>query len=125
MPTMTNPGNTSPGSCDGYATGYWDCCKPHCGWKSNVQGGNPLAACDKSDNSLGGNVDAQSACNGGNAYQCHNLVPWAVDDKLAYGYSAVPASALPPRVATAPALSMVVLYTSQSTPLRPSSHATT
>lgn len=96
MSTTTNPGNqgnTSPGSCDGYATGYWDCCKPHCGWKSNVQGGNPLAACDKSDNSLGGNVDAQSACNGGNAYQCHNLVPWAVDDKLAYGYSAVPASA--------------------------------
>lgn len=93
MSTTNNPGNTSPGSCDGYATGYWDCCKPHCGWKDNVQGGSPLMACDMSDNSLGSNVDAQSACNGGNAYQCHNLVPWAVDDKLAYGYAAVPASA--------------------------------
>jgi hypothetical protein len=48
-------------------------------------------ACDKGDNPIG-SADAQSACNGGNAYQCHNLVPWAVNDQLAYGYSAVPAS---------------------------------
>jgi len=83
----------SAGSCDGYATGYWDCCKPHCGWKDNAKSTNhPLLACDKSDNSLGMSYDAQSACNGGNAYQCHNLAPWAVNDKLAYGYSAVGAS---------------------------------
>lgn len=93
MPTTTTPptGNSSPGSCDGYATGYWDCCKPHCGWKDNVGGSNPLNSCDAQDNPIS-SADAQSACNGGNAYQCHNLVPWAVNDQLAYGYSAVPAS---------------------------------
>jgi hypothetical protein len=94
MPTTMTPptgNNSSPGSCDGYATGYWDCCKPHCGWKDNVGGSNPLNACDAQDNPIG-SADAQSACNGGNAYQCHNLVPWAVNDQLAYGYSAVPAS---------------------------------
>jgi hypothetical protein len=89
--TMTPTGNSAAGSCDGYATGYWDCCKPHCGWKANVGGSNPLMACDASDNPIG-SADAQSACNGGNAHQCHNLVPWAVNDQLAYGYSAVPAS---------------------------------
>ena len=81
------------GGCDGYATGYWDCCKPHCGWKGNVPQGNPLAACSMSDQSLGGDYDARSACDGGNAYQCHNLAPWSINDKLAYGYAAVPASA--------------------------------
>jgi hypothetical protein len=82
------------GGCDGYATRYWDCCKPHCGWKDNAPAGaNPLAACDKADNSLGGSYDAKNACEaGGTAYLCHAMVPWAVNDKVAYGYTAVAAS---------------------------------
>jgi hypothetical protein len=95
-PTTGGSSTVTPiaGGCDGYATGYWDCCKPHCGWKSNVPGGsNPLAACDKADNAVG-NVDDKNACEaGGTAYMCHSLVPWAVNDKLAYGYAAVAASA--------------------------------
>jgi hypothetical protein len=96
-PPSTGGGTAPPpiqGGCDGYATRYWDCCKPHCGWKSNVPAGsNPLPACDKSDNSLGGNYDAQNACeSGGTAYLCHSMAPWAVNDKLAYGYAAVAAS---------------------------------
>ena len=91
-------GNTTvpplEGGCMGYATRYWDCCKPHCGWSANVPGGaSPLNACDMSDNSLGGNVDARNSCEaGGTAYLCHNMVPWAVNDQLSYGFSAVAAS---------------------------------
>jgi hypothetical protein len=75
--------------CDGYATRYWDCCKPHCGWSSNSPSG-ALASCDASDNSLGGS-DAANSCEGGPAYLCHSNAPWAVSDTLAYGFTAVAA----------------------------------
>ena len=86
-------GTTAPplqGNCSGYATRYWDCCKPHCGWSANAPSG-PLAACDASDNGLGGNFDAANSCTGGPAFMCHSNVPWAVSDRLAYGFAAVAA----------------------------------
>ena len=49
--------------------------------------GAPLRSCSISDGFLA-NYDMQSACNGGDAYQCHGLVPWAASDTLAYGYAA-------------------------------------
>ncbi len=76
------------GGCEGWATRYWDCCKPHCGWSSNSPAG-PLAVCDRQDNSLGGNVDAANSCEGGPAFLCHNLSPWSVDGQLSFGYAAV------------------------------------
>jgi len=78
--------------CDGFATRYWDCCKPHCGWSGNSPSG-ALASCDASDNSLGGNFDAANACAGGSAFLCHHNTPWAVSDNLAYGFAAVSAAA--------------------------------
>jgi len=75
---------------DGWATRYWDCCKPACGWTGNVPGGTkPVSSCSQSDQSLGGNYDAQSACQGGPAFMCGNFGPWAVSDTLAYGFAAV------------------------------------
>ncbi len=75
--------------CDGYATRFWDCCKPHCGWPNNVPGGmNPMTTCDQANVSNGGDYDATSSCNGGYAYTCYGLVPWTVNDSLAYGYTA-------------------------------------
>ncbi len=75
---------------DGWATRYWDCCKPACGWTGNVPGGaKPVSSCSQADQSLGGNYDAQSACNGGTAFMCGNFGPWAVSDTLAYGFAAV------------------------------------
>jgi len=76
---------------DGWATRYWDCCKPACGWKANVPGGtNPVSSCSKADQSLGGDYDSKSACDGnGPAYMCGNFGPWAVSDTLAYGFAAV------------------------------------
>src|SRR5438105_4850459 len=39
------------GGMSGWASRYWDCCKPACGWKGNVTRGNPMVSCDINDNS--------------------------------------------------------------------------
>jgi len=75
----------------GWASRYWDCCKPACGWKGNVTRGNPMKSCDKSDNVLS-DVDATNACqSGGSAYMCWSGVPWEADDTLSYGFAAASA----------------------------------
>lgn len=48
---------------------------------------NPLQACS-SGNQVLGDLDAPSACDGGNAHMCYGQTPWAVSDTLAYGYAA-------------------------------------
>ncbi|MES2823355.1 MAG: cellulose binding domain-containing protein [Pseudomonadota bacterium] len=74
--------------CDGYATRYWDCCKPHCGWSANLPSGvSALPSCSATNTQLG-DITAGSSCNGGNAHMCWGLTPFAVSDKLAYGYAA-------------------------------------
>ena len=74
--------------CNGYATRFWDCCKPHCGWPGNVPGGvSPMTSCNSQDQPLM-SYDTQSACGGGDAHTCYGLAPYAVNDKLAYGYAA-------------------------------------
>lgn len=65
---------------------YWDCCKPSCAWPGKASVSSPALTCDKNDNPLDAN--AQSGCNGGNAYACTNNSPWAVNDNLAYGFAA-------------------------------------
>jgi hypothetical protein len=78
------------GGSSGWASRYWDCCKPACGWKDNARNTNgPTHSCDAQGNSLGTNYDARNACeSGGTAYMCWNFAPWAVSDKLSYGYAA-------------------------------------
>jgi hypothetical protein len=77
------------GGSTGYATRFWDCCKPHCSWPNNVQGGmTPLPTCNASNQSNGGDYDASSACDGGYAYTCWNLAPWDVSSKVSYGFAA-------------------------------------
>ncbi len=77
----------------GWATRYWDCCKPACGWQGNVPGGStPVASCGMSNQSFGGDHDQASACpsgNNGGAFMCWNFGPWAVSNSLAYGFAAV------------------------------------
>lgn len=76
-----------------WASRYWDCCKPACGWQGNVQKGSPMTSCNKQNESLGGNYDARNACEaGGTAYMCWNGAPWAVSDKLAFGFAAASGS---------------------------------
>ncbi|MBN2341910.1 MAG: hypothetical protein JXX29_23665 [Deltaproteobacteria bacterium] len=76
---------------DGWASRYWDCCKPHCGWTGNTgNAGGTLQSCDQSDQYLW-DYSAQIACAGGNAYVCFNLTPWSVSDSLSYGFVATAA----------------------------------
>ncbi|MES1205948.1 MAG: hypothetical protein ABUS79_08420 [Pseudomonadota bacterium] len=73
----------------GWASRYWDCCKPACGWKGNVSHGSPMMSCDMSNNSLGGNYDATNSCEGGGtAYMCWSGAPWQVSGTLSYGFAA-------------------------------------
>ncbi len=79
------------GDCSGWASRYWDCCKPHCAWRANVSG-NPTQQCGSNDQVLGGDPDTvQSACNGGPAHMCHGMAPWvsASNGDLSYGFAAV------------------------------------
>lgn len=74
----------------GWATRYWDCCKPACGWQTNAGAGRtPVQSCSQDDQPLS-DYKAKNACeSGGVAYMCHALEPWAVSDTLSYGYAAV------------------------------------
>ncbi|NLD98855.1 MAG: T9SS type A sorting domain-containing protein, partial [Fibrobacter sp.] len=47
----------------GKTTRYWDCCKPHCGWHSNMK------MCDQNGSPIG-DKNAKSSCEGGPAFQC-------------------------------------------------------
>jgi len=88
-PTPATPINSgNPGNCDGYATRFWDCCKPHCGWTGNVPSGlNAMRSCSVSNNPLDSR-DIQSSCNGGDAHTCYGLSPIEINDSLSYGYAA-------------------------------------
>ena len=94
--TTTSSGTSLPpitGGINAWASRYWDCCKPACGWKANVSGGSPMSSCDKSNNSLGSNYDAVNACQGGGtAYMCWSGVPWSVSDTVSYGFAAASGS---------------------------------
>lgn len=77
-------------SGSGSTTRYWDCCKPSCAWRGNAGNVNgAVRTCDVNNQPLG-NQDARSGCdNGGEAYMCSNMSPWAVNDQLSYGFAAV------------------------------------
>ncbi len=76
------------GAQNGWASRYWDCCKPHCAWSANAPGG-ALKMCNVQNQPLS-DPDAPSSCDGGPAYTCWNMAPWAVADNLAYGFAATP-----------------------------------
>lgn len=81
-------GGSVPTGTAGFATRYWDCCKPQCGWSGNVPSGvTPLSSCNIQDLSLGSDYSARSACERGTAYACHNLAPWSVSNTLSYGFA--------------------------------------
>ncbi|KAL8975867.1 MAG: hypothetical protein Q9205_008017 [Flavoplaca limonia] len=78
-------------SGSGKTTRYWDCCKPSCSW-SRPGLTSPVKTCDIDDKPLANGVEAQSGCQGGNAFACSDQSPWAVSDDLAYGFAAVTSS---------------------------------
>lgn len=78
---------------EGYATRYWDGCKPHCSWYLNADG-NPMKTCDINNDTNSfdtAETYTSSSCDGGDAYTCWDMSPFEVSDTLSYGFAAVPA----------------------------------
>ena len=73
-------------SGSGYATRYWDCCKPHCAWPEH---GGKAKTCDARGNEIT-DKSATSMCDGGNAGICRNQFPIIVNDQLAFAFAATP-----------------------------------
>lgn len=74
------------GGTNGWATRYWDCCKPSCSWTANAS--NPVDSCDINDNNIGADDGASNGCQGGPAFTCHNWAPWAKSNTVSYGFAA-------------------------------------
>ncbi|KAI1756278.1 glycoside hydrolase family 45 protein [Xylaria castorea] len=74
-------------SGSGVTTRYWDCCKPSCSWSGKAAVSSPALTCDAKNNPLT-DANTKSGCDGGSAYTCTDYSPWAVNDKLAYGFAA-------------------------------------
>ncbi|MCX4243285.1 hypothetical protein OEB96_21820 [Paraliomyxa miuraensis] len=89
------PPPTPDVTCPGYATRYWDCCKPHCSWPGNVDAAvGVLDSCNQGDQTHGSG-DVASACNqlaGNSAFTCYSLAPWAVTSDISYGFAAIPSA---------------------------------
>ena len=92
-PTQRPPPQVWTSFQQGFATRYWDCCKPHCGWPTNVHGNtNPVRTCSLNNISHQTDFAQQNGCDGGDGFTCYNMAPWVIDAQLAYGFAAVPAS---------------------------------
>jgi hypothetical protein len=74
MPMTCNPPTSGT---TGYATRYWDCCKPSCG-------NSHTCAAD----GVTRNDGQKSSCQGGSAYECYDMSPQVVSDTMAYGFAA-------------------------------------
>lgn len=74
-------------SGSGYASRYWDCCKPHCAWPD--KGGLRAKTCDASGNVINDD-NSVSMCDGGNAGICRSQFPQVVNDTLAFAFAATP-----------------------------------
>ncbi|MCQ2105575.1 MAG: glycosyl hydrolase family 5 [Fibrobacter sp.] len=71
----------------GYATRYWDSCKPHCAWEGK---GGPVARTCNADGMSKASSGASSVCDGGNAGTCFDQTPQIVNDTIAYAFAATP-----------------------------------
>ncbi len=78
-------------SGSGWATRYWDCCKPSCSWTENAGSGNEARMCTANGSKIS-NYGETSICEGGSASTCTSQIPIVVNDNLAYAFAAVPAS---------------------------------
>jgi len=86
------PPPITSGGMNAWASRYWDCCKPACGWTGNTGGRQPIKSCSSSNQTLGSYTDKNACEGGGTAYMCWNGAPWQVGPSLSYGYVAASGS---------------------------------
>jgi hypothetical protein len=77
----------------GKTTRYWDCCLASCSWKENVKNASsPVRSCNKDGmtpfTDLSNLWRVKSGCDGGSVFMCNDQQPWAINDKVAYGFVA-------------------------------------
>jgi hypothetical protein len=75
----------------GWATRYWDCCKPHCSWPEHAHG-NYSKQCTNKGTKESTDWGGGSICSGGGLMTCTSQIPIVIDDSLAYAFAAVPAA---------------------------------
>ena len=90
-PTIKYKSGGASGS--GWATRYWDCCKPSCSWQEN-SGGNPARQCTNKGKTESTDWGGGSVCSGGGLMTCTSQIPFTVDgcDNIGFAFAAVPAS---------------------------------
>ena len=78
-------------SGSGFASRYWDCCKPSCSWTNNAGAGNEARQCDAQMNVIS-NPNESSMCDGGRSTTCLSQVPFTIKgcDNLGFAFGAVP-----------------------------------
>jgi hypothetical protein len=78
-------------SGSGFASRYWDCCKPSCSWTSNAGSGNECKQCDARGNAIS-DKNAKSMCDGGPATTCLSQIPFYESgcSTVGYAFAAVP-----------------------------------
>ena len=85
---------TKGGGGSGWATRYWDCCKPSWSWNENA-GGKLSRQCTNKGRSQDTNYGNGSVCDGGgSAMTCISQIPFTVDgcSDMGFAFAAVPAS---------------------------------
>jgi len=75
----------------GFASRYWDCCKPSCSWTNNAGAGNEARQCDANMNIIS-NPNESSMCDGGRSTTCLSQDPFTIKgcDNLGFAFAAVP-----------------------------------
>ena len=102
--SSSNGGNGGSGGCpdiktkggggSGWATRYWDCCKPSCSWQENA-GGKLSKQCTNKGRTNDTNWGNGSVCDGGgSAMACISQIPFTVSgcSDMGFAFAAVPAS---------------------------------
>lgn len=84
-PTFT-PVSGGKNKADGWASRYWDGCKPSCGWKNNSPT-RTAHSCDKSGTNRFSGYDDKNIMDGGNAGTCLDQSPRVING-VAYAYAA-------------------------------------
>ena len=78
-------------SGSGFASRYWDCCKPSCSWTENAGSGNEARQCDNNQKIIS-DKSAKSVCDGGPASTCLSQFPFTVNGctEIGFAFAAVP-----------------------------------
>ncbi|SMG35302.1 glycosyl hydrolase family 5 [Fibrobacter sp. UWB13] len=90
-PTIKTKSGGKTGS--GWATRYWDCCKPHCSWPEHAHG-NYSKQCTNKGQNESSDWSGGSVCSGGGLMTCTSQIPFTIDGctEMGFAFAAVPAS---------------------------------